>query len=167
MSKTHFIIFSKLCHLLVIREGEESQEDSSNIRSVENFLRDQMLILRHFKLFFSFHVNRSWANSKTQKLDKQDEQPISWAEGEISTKNWKNEHGFIWWDFHAGSWRNMFQSILRYLSWYSDENVFFEIHGEWVSLMEFDERNVLWSFVKMCFELRKQVKMDENLSFHT
>ena len=30
--------------------------------------------------------------------------------------------------------------------------------------MEFDERKV-WSFVKKCFELRKQVKVDEKFKF--
>ena len=36
MNRTHFYQLSKICHLLVIREGEESQEDSLKIRSDKN-----------------------------------------------------------------------------------------------------------------------------------
>jgi hypothetical protein len=38
MSITHFSNFLKIRHLPVIREGEESQEDSLKIRGDENFL---------------------------------------------------------------------------------------------------------------------------------
>ena len=38
------------------------------------------------------------------------------------------------------------------------------IQGGWVGLMEFDERKVL-KFGEKCFELRKQVKVDEKFEF--
>ena len=49
-----FYHLSKICHLLVIREGEESQEDSLKIRSVENFLEAWLWILISFLLYFYF-----------------------------------------------------------------------------------------------------------------
>ena len=98
------------------KEGEESQEDNSKIRSVENFPVAQMWILICFVLSTTFHVNPSWENAKTHKLDEHAEQPISCAEGENSTKNWKFEHDSIRWYFHVGSWINMFQSNVRYIS---------------------------------------------------
>ena len=115
-------------------------------------------------MFTAFHVNQSWANSKTHKLDKQAEQPISCAEGENSTKNWKFEHDSIRWDFHVGSWRNMFQSNVRCISWDLDENVWLQSRmDELVSWSSMKEK--FWSFVKKCFELRKQVKVDEKFEF--
>ena len=45
-----FYQLSKICHLLVIREGEESQEDSLKITSDENFLEAWLWILISFVL---------------------------------------------------------------------------------------------------------------------
>ena len=84
------------------REGEESQDDSSKIRSVENILGDPILILIFLYLFTSSHENMSWENAKTHKLDKQAKQPISCAEGENSTKNWNFQHESTSWVFHVG-----------------------------------------------------------------
>ena len=60
--------------------------------------------------------------------------------GENSTKNWKNEQGFIWWDFHVGSWRKMFLFILRCHSWDLGEIVLLQSVVKNVCLMEFDEK---------------------------
>ena len=60
--------FSKFRHLLVIREGEESQEDSLKIRSVENFLLSWMWILIFFLLYWCFSCELELSkclNSKT------------------------------------------------------------------------------------------------------
>ena len=59
--------------------------------------------------------------------------------GENSTKNWKTEHDFIWWNFHSGSWRNMSHFIMRCLSWDFGENKFLQSVVK-KCLMEFDER---------------------------
>ena len=76
----------------------------------------------------------------------------------------KNEHAFIWWDFHAGSRRNVFQSILRSISWDLDEHVCLQSRvNELVSWSLMKEK--FWSFVEKWFELRKQVKMDEKFKF--
>ena len=61
----------KFLHLLVIREGEESQEDRLKIRSVIFFLEAWMLILRSFELFCLFSCEsklRNWLNSQTWKI---------------------------------------------------------------------------------------------------
>ena len=69
-------------------------------------MKAQMWILR---CFIVVHAKLSWAGAKTHKLDMRDEQPISCAEVEISTKNWNFEYESTSWYFHVGSWRNMFQ----------------------------------------------------------
>ena len=90
-------------------------------------------------MFTSFHAKLSWADVKTHKFDMRAKQPISCAEGEVSTKNWNFEHESTSWDFHVGSWRNMFWSKMRCFSWYMDENVWMQSRvGELVS-WEFDE----------------------------
>ena len=126
----------------MIRKGEESQEDSLKIRSVENFMGAWMWILRSFLLDFRFSFEselRKFLNSQTwQTCWKQK----SCVGGEILTRNWKNEHGFICWDFYLGSWDNKFQSILRCLSWYLDENMVLQSKvNDWVS----------WSSMKEIF----------------
>ena len=63
-----FYHLSKFHHLLVIREREESQEDSLKMRSVENFLEVWLWILRSFLLDFSFSCEsefRKFLNSQT------------------------------------------------------------------------------------------------------
>ena len=58
----------------------------------------------------------------------------------------------------------MFQSILRSISWDSDENVFLQSRvNELVSWSSMKEK--FWSFVKKCFELRKQVEVDDKFKF--
>ena len=82
------------------------------------------------------------------------EQPISCVEGENSTKNGKFEHDSIRWYFYVGSWRNMFQSIVRCISWVSDENVWLQSRVDelvwWSSMKE-----KFWSFVKKMFWVEK------------
>ena len=91
--------------------------------------------------------------------------------GEISTKNWKNEHGFIRWYFHVGSWTNMFQSILRSISWDSYENVFLQSRvKEWVSWSSMKEK-VLKFVEKMLWVEKTSEKFEfsylENFSHYT
>ena len=78
------------------------------------------------------------------------------------TENWNmNPYDDI---FHVGSWRNMFQSNVRFISWDSDKNVWMQSGVDelvaWSSMKE-----KFWSLVKKCFVLRKQVKVDEKFKF--
>ena len=89
-----------------------------------------------------FHENMSWEDAKTHKLVMRDKQPISCAKGEILTKNWNLEHESTSWDFHLGSWRNMFQLNMRCFSWVSYEHVWMKsIVDEFLS-WEIDEWKV-------------------------
>ena len=54
MSRTHFYQLSKTHHLSVIKEGEESQEDTLKIRSDEKFPEYWLDVLRSFLLDFHF-----------------------------------------------------------------------------------------------------------------
>ena len=98
-------------------------------------------------LISASHVILSWASSQTLKLDNLVEHPKSCAGDENPTKNWKTEHGFVWWDFHLGSWRNMFYSILRCHSWDLGENVFLQsMMTKCVSWSSMKEK--VWSLIK-------------------
>ena len=58
----------------------------------------------------------------------------------------------------------MFQSNVRIFTWDSDENVCLQSRvDELVSWSSMKEK--FWRFVKKCFELRKQVKVDEKFEF--
>jgi hypothetical protein len=79
----------------------------------------------------------------------QDEQPILCAEGEISTKNWNFECESTSWDLHVESWRNMFQSKIKYLSWVLDENVWMQSRICELVSWESNDRKVLMFWENM------------------
>ena len=74
-------------------------------------------------MFTTFHASLSWSDAKTDKLVKQAKQQISCAELKFRPKNSNFKHEFTSWNFHLGSWRNIFWSKMRSLSWVLDENV--------------------------------------------
>ena len=69
-----------------------------------------------------FHENMRWVDVKSYKLVMHDKQPIPCAKLKFWPKksNWKHEYKS--WNFHVGSWRNIFRSKMTSLSWVLDEN---------------------------------------------
>ena len=162
-----FYHLSKLLHLLVIRECEESQEDNSKIRSVENFLESSIWILRFSLLVF--HFSCELYLSKFQ-----------------SSQTWQ-----IWWttNFICGRWK--FEQYLKNWTWLHKmrfscrimnkhvsikcEHFFMRfgwkcensIQDEWVGLMEFDERKIFKFCEKNALSWENKLKWIRSLSFHT
>jgi hypothetical protein len=148
----------------MIREGEESQEDSLKIRSDENFLEAWLWILRCFLLDFLFSCeldlskclnSQSWQTGRTTK---------------IMCRRWKFNQKLKKW-----TWLHMMRfsfKIMKKRVLFDSEMSFmrfrwkwvFAICGEKVCLMEFDERKSFLSWWKEWFGLRKKFI---NLSFHT
>ena len=114
---------SKIHQLLVLRGGEESQEDNLKITSDEIFPKAWICI-------WISHVldSQSWCDSKVLKLSNL--LNMGWTtkkpctDNENSTKNWKNQLDFIWKDFDSRTWRNKSHLILRCISWKSIKNKF-------------------------------------------
>ena len=115
----------KICHLLVIKEGEESQEDSLKIRSDENFLEAWLWILRSFLLDFHFSRDselRKCLNSQT------------WQTG------WTTKIMCRWWKFHQKTKKLNMDSYDKIFMWDHEETCFIQF---WYVFHE------IW--VKMCF----------------
>lgn len=164
MSRTHFISFWSFAIFQCPGKVKSHNKIAQKLEVLKTLWELKCEFWNVLNFFTVFHANRSWQNAKIHKLDKQDEQPISCAEGEILTENWKFEHDSIRWYFHVGSWRNMFQSNVRFISWDSDENVWMQSRmNELVSWSSMKEK--FWSLVKKWFEFRKQVKVNEKFEF--
>ena len=133
----------------MIRAGEESQEDSLKIRSVENFPEAWLWNLICFLFDFRFSCEsefRKLLNSKT------------WQTG------WTTKIMCWRWNFNQTlkkwTWLHMMifscRIMKKHVSIDSEMSFMrfgwkcvFAIFGEWVSLMEFDERKnfeVLWKY---------------------
>ena len=120
------------------------------IRSVENFPKAWMWILRSFEVVCLLPCKlelSKFLNSQTWQ--------VGWT-AKIMCGRWnfdqklKNEHGFIWWYFHVGSWRNIFHLIMRCLSWDLDEKVSHDIL--W--------KKKFWSWWKMLWIVKTSEKFD-------
>ena len=124
----------------MIREGEESQEDSLKIRSDENFSEAWLWILRSFLLDFRFSFDselRKCLNSQT------------WETGwkpKIMCRRWKFDQKLKHW-----TWMHMmrfsFRIMKKHVSFYSKMYFMifgwkcdFAIRGGKVCLMEINER---------------------------
>ena len=126
MSRTHFYQLLKIHHLLVIREGEESQEDSLKITSYEIFPKAWICI-------WIIHVldSQSWCDSKVLKLSNlmnmgsTAKNPCT--DDENATKTRKNQLEFIWKELSSISHWNKSHFIWMSISWDSIENKFFTI----------------------------------------
>ena len=108
----------------MMREGEESQEDSLKITSDEKFLESCICILIRHELDSWSSCDSALNKYLNSQLSKWAEKRNSCTSDENSIKNWKNELDFIWKDFDSRSWRNKSHSILRCISWDSIENNF-------------------------------------------
>ena len=140
----------------MIREGEESQEDSLKIRSDENFLEAWLWILRSFLL--DFHISCDLELSKF--LNSQTWQ-IGWTT-KIMCERWKFDPKLKNW-----TWLHMmrfsFRIMKKHVSF--DSNMSFmrfgwkcdlAIHSGKVCLMEFDERKSFEVDGKNALCLRKK-----------
>ena len=164
MNRTHFIIFRSLTIRHWPGMVKSHKKIAQNLEVLKTFRELKYEFWDVLYFFTTAHANRSWENAKTHKIDKQAKQPISCVEGEILTKNWNFEHESTRWDFHVGSWRNVFWSKMRLISWFSDENVWMQSKvGELVSWNSMKEK--FWSLEKKWFELRKQAKVDDKFEF--
>ena len=124
----------------MIREGEESQEDSLKIRSDENFLEAWLWILRSFLLDFRFSCElelRKCLNSQTWQTRWTTKIMWEWWKFDQKLKNWTWLHIMIF----------SFRIMKKHVSFDSEMSLMrfrwkwvFAIHGEKVCLMEFDER---------------------------
>ena len=117
---------SNIHPLPVIREGEESQEDSLKITSDENFPEAWIFILiRHELDSWSsccYALNK-FLNSQT--CQKGWTTKLMHGQWKFDQKLKKMNMASSWY-FHVGSWRNMFHSILICLAWDSGEIVFLQ-----------------------------------------
>ena len=87
MSITLFTNFQSLSICKWPRKVNSHKNIAQKLEVLKTFWELQCEFLDILYLFMISHANRSWENAKTHKLDKHDEQPISCAEGENSTKN--------------------------------------------------------------------------------
>ena len=167
MRRTHFYQLSKPCHLLVAKEGEESQEDSSKMKSVEKNTKSQMWVLRCFvhDHRFSWKYELRWCqNWQTCHA--------GWTtnfmcRSEISTKKLK-----------FGTWIHKLKFSCRIMKKHVliKDEIYFMIFGwkcvnairsGWVGLMELDERKVFEVWRKNALSWENKWKWMRSLSFHT
>ena len=111
----------------------------------------------------TFHEKIRWVDAKTNKLVMHAHQPISCAKLKFRPKNSNLKHDFTGWNFHVESWRNIFRSKMKFLSWVLDENAN-TIHTWLIGLMEVWWMKKFCCLEEVCFELRKKVKVSGNLS---
>ena len=110
----------------------------------------------------------------TNLTNRMNNQNHVWAV-KIRPKIWKSVHGFIWWYFHSRSWRNMFHSILIFLSWDLGENLFCSArltsvsHGVqwkkkfgswWKSSLSWENKWEVWVFILRKYFLTQPTWME-------
>ena len=127
----------------MIREGEESQEDSLKIRSDENFLESWLWILRIFLLDFHFTCDlelRNFLNSQTWQTSWTAKITCGRWKFDQKMKNWTWLHviGFSFWIMNKQVSFDSKMYFMRF-GW----KYFFTIRDEKVCLMWFDERKSL------------------------
>ena len=141
MSRTHFINFKRSTICQRSKKMKSHKKIAWKLEVMKTFQKRDCECWEVLFLISASHLIHSWASPQTLKLDKLDEQPKSCAGDEKLTKKWKIEHGFIWWDSHSGSSRNMSHTIMRSISWYSGENKFLQSMVKkcvsWNSMKEF------------------------------
>ena len=148
----------------MIMEDEESQDDSLKIRSVENFLEAWLWILRSFLLYFHFSCELELSkclNSQTWQIGWTTKIMCGRWNFDQKLKKWTCLHKMIF------SFRIMNKHVSinseKYLIRFRWKSVF-AIQGEWVGLMEFDERKVL-KFCENMIWVEKTSEMDEKFKF--
>ena len=127
----------------MIREGEKSHEDSSKITSVENFLEAWIWILRSFELVFL-----SSCESELSKYLNLQTWQTGWTTNfmcrrwnfDQKLKNWAWIHKMIFSCRIMKKHVSIDSKMYFMIFWWK---CVFAIRGEWVDLMEFDERKVL------------------------
>ena len=94
-----------------------------------------------------------WFDANIEKLVMHAKQPISCAELKFWQKNSNLKHECTSWNFHIGSWINMFWSKMKSLSWVLDEKCKCNPGLVGWSHGKFDEEKV-FKFKEMRFESR-------------
>ena len=155
----------KIRHLLVIREGEESQEDSLKIKSVGKFLEALLWILRCFLLDFCF----SCESELSKCLNSQ-----TWQTGWIAKImcgrwNFNQKLKKKWACLHK--MRFSCRIIKKHVSIYF-EIYFMIFRWKCVFAIRVNElvlwssmKEKFWYFVGKWFELIKQVQVDDKFKF--
>ena len=137
----------------MVGEGEELKEDSSKTITAWHLRKIKCEFLDVLYMITTFHENMRWFDAKTDKPIMQAKQLILCKELKFWPKISNLKHECTSWNFHVGSWRNMFQSKMKSLSWVLDEKYACnpELVGQ--SHGKFDEWKV-FKFEEVCFELR-------------